>query len=241
MTGRHSPGSSAVYDFLKRLNAASLRRNWQVRGDGLERLDRFKRGILAFNHRHLVDGTVVMPLVRERVLFLCDARAVDAPILGQLLRAMGILRVHVTRPDAAGAVAALQAADAGRLIGVFPEGRVSGPRGLLPARPGGAYLAARSELPVLPVAMWGLEAFDRPLEVYVQRTRPVIDVRVGEPQSVCVPARDCHAVRAAADAIMVLIARLLPPSMRGVYCDGSRRSLRGLAALEAGWVRPVRA
>jgi hypothetical protein len=82
MASRQWPGSPNPYDFLKRANAASLRRNWRIEGDGLERLAGFQGGILAFNHEHLVDGTVVMPLVRERILFLCDARAGDAPVLG---------------------------------------------------------------------------------------------------------------------------------------------------------------
>ncbi|MEX2159693.1 MAG: lysophospholipid acyltransferase family protein [Dehalococcoidia bacterium] len=228
-----------MYDFLKRINAASLRRNWRVDGDGLERLEQFQRGILAFNHGHLVDGTVVMPLVHERVLFMCDARAVDAPILGHVLRAMGVLRVDVTRPDPLAAVAAVRAASAGHLLGVFPEGRVSGARGLLPARLGVAYVAARWELPILPVAIWGLEAFDRPLDVYVRRVRPVINVRVGAPHVVRALVRDREAVRVAADAIMVLIAGMLPVPMRGVYQDRSDHYERGCHAINAGWVRPL--
>ncbi len=239
MSPRRSPGSAAVYDLLRRFNAASLRRYWRIEGEGLERLEQFRHGVVAFNHGHLVDGTVIMPLVRERILFLCDARAVDAPILGRILRAMGILRVHVTRRDAAGALAAVRATAAGHLLGIFPEGRVSGPRGLLPARPGVAYLGARLGLPVLPVTMWGVEAFNQPLDVYVRRVRPVISVRVGTPQVVCLNVRDRDAVRMAADAIMALIADMLPSAMRGVYRNGSERYGRGCRALDAGWVRPA--
>lgn len=233
----HFAGSAGVYDLLKRLNAASLRRNWRVEGDGIERLRDFRGGILALNHGHIVDGTVVMPLVRERVLFMCDARAVNAPILGHLLRAMGVLRVDVTRPDRAAALAAVRALSAGRLLGVFPEARVGGAKGLLPARAGVAYLAASSGAPVLPVAMYGLDAFDRPLDVYVRRVRPAIHVRVGAPQVVDSPPNDKAALRAAADAMMVLIAEMLPPHLRGVYRKGTSRHERGRTALRAGWVR----
>lgn len=239
MDARLWPGSPRVYDWVKQLNAASLRRNWRVSGDGLERLAGFRRGVIAVNHGHLVDGTVIMPLVRERVLFLCDARAVDSPALGHLLRAMGVLRVDVTRCDPRGALAAVRAAASGHVLGIFPEGRVSGGRGLLPARRGVAYLAASLGLPVLPVALWGLEAFNRPLDVYVRRTRPVIHVRVGVEHHVCVPKREAGTLRAAADAIMVLIARMLPPELQGVYSAGCERRERGERALEAGWVRPA--
>jgi 1-acyl-sn-glycerol-3-phosphate acyltransferase len=178
-----------------------------------------------------------MPLVQRRILFLVDARAVDAPVLGHALRAMGVLRVDVTRPDAGAALAAERAAREGSLLGVFPEGRVSGASGLRAARPGVALLAASLELPVLPVAMWGLEAFDRPLDVYVRRARPTVHVRVGAELSVHVPRRDGAAVRTAADGIMVHIAAMLPQSRRGVYAQGTVRHERGRQAIEVGCVR----
>lgn len=230
------PGSTRVYDLLRDANAASLRRNWRVDGEGLERLESFSHGILAFNHGHLVDGTVVMPLVRERVLFLADARAVDSPLLGHLLRAMGAIRTDVVRPDRAALRTAAQAASAGHLLGIFPEGRVSGDSGLVAAQPGVGYLAAKSRLPVLPVAMWGLSAFNRPLEVYVQRVRPVIHIRVGQPHTVRVDPRDRDALRSAADALMLLVADMLPAHLRGVYASGTQRHDRGREALDTGLV-----
>ena len=229
-------GSPVVYDVVRRFNAYSLHRFWRIDGKGLEHLRRFDRGILAINHGHLVDGTVVMPLVRRRILFLCDARAVDAPVLGLILRAVGVLRVDVTRPDPTAVSAGLRWADTGRLLGIFPEGKASGAWGLQPARPGVAYFAAKLGLPVVPVASWGVEAFNRPVDVYVRRLRPVIHVRVSPPQVVTAPANDRRAIRAAADAIMVLIARDLPPSLRGVYQEGGELNRRGEEALAEGWV-----
>ena len=236
---RQWPGSAAVYEYVKRLNASSLERNWRLDGEGLERLEHFRSGMLAFNHGHLVDGTVAMPLLEQRILFLCDARAYDSPILGHALRAMGASRVDVTRPDPAAAIATMRHARAGHLLGIFPEGKVSGASGLLPARDGVGYLAARLGLPVLPVALWGLESFNRPLDVYLFQRRPVIHVRVGTPQAIRIPHRDREAGRAAADAIMLLIAQQLPESLRGVYREGNKPHERGQRALAAGWVQPI--
>jgi 1-acyl-sn-glycerol-3-phosphate acyltransferase len=231
------PGSPSVYRFFKRFNAASLNRNWRIDGEGLDRLESFDRGVIAINHGHIVDGTVLMPLVRRRILFLVDARALDAPVLGHALRAMGVLRVDTARADPAAALIAARAARRGQLLGVFPEGRVSDASGLRAARSGVALLAARLDLPVLPVAMWGLEAFDRPLDVYVRRTRPTIHVRVGQELLIEGPRRDSAAVRAAADGVMLRIAEMLPEARRGVYSEGTRREARGHRAIEAGWVR----
>lgn len=238
MTSQPWPGSTRIYDAIRKLNAASLDRNWRIDGEGLDRLENFRSGILAINHAHFVDGTVIMPLVRERVLFLADVRAVDSPILGHLLRAMGVLRVDVMRPDPAAALAALRAASDRHLLGVFPEGRVSG-GGLRPARSGIVSIARALELPVLPVAMWGLEAFDRPLDVYVRGARPTIHIRAGAPIAVRPPKRDRDARRSAADAVMLAIARMLPEERRGVYREGTEPYESGARALDLGWVRPI--
>ena len=47
---------------------------------------------------------------------------------------------------------------AGNVLGVFPEGHRSLGRGLLPAQPGIGLLAARSGVPVWPVAVTGTDA-----------------------------------------------------------------------------------
>lgn len=239
MSSRFFPGSPVVYDLLKLFNGQSLHRFWRIDAQGLEHLEEFERGILAFGHGHLVDGTVFMPLVRQRILFMCDARAVDAPLLGLILRTMGVLRVDVTRPDPAVAVAAMRMGHTGRVLGVFPEGKVGGASGLQPARRGVAYLAAKLGLPVLPVAMWGIEAFNRPVDVYVRRVRPVIHVRALPAHLVAASPGDRSSIRAAADAIMVLIAGRLPPPMQGVYQPGLEPHARGEMALAEGWVRPA--
>ena len=67
----------------------------------------------------------------------------------------------------------------------------------------------------------------------------MIHVRVGTPQTICIPHRDHEATRAAADAIMLLIAQQLPESLRGVYREGNKPHERGERALAAGWVRPL--
>lgn len=100
-------------------------------------------------------------------------------------------------------------------------------------------LAAKLGLPVLPVTIWGVDAFNRPADVYIRRLRPVIHVRVTPPQTVAARVGDRLEVRAAADAIMLLIARQLPPALRGAYREGTERHERGVQALAAGHVRPA--
>ena len=227
-----------AYDFVRSFNAASLRRNWRLDLDGGEHLDVRGPAILAFNHGHIVDGTVFIPLVRRRIRFLVDHRAMMVPILGQLLRLMDAIPVHVGRPDPAAVLAAVRTVQRGRLLGIFPEAKAKS-EGMIPARPGVAWLAHRLGAPVIPVAMWGVAAFNRPVDVYLKRVRPKITVRVGEPLCVNLPGdRQREALRTAADAIMLTIAQRLPSRYRGVYAEGSEACQRGRRALDAGWVTP---
>ncbi len=225
-----------VYDFIRSFNAASLERNWRLDLEGGEHLDLRGAAILAFNHGHIVDGTVIIPLVRRRIRFLCDHRAVNVPVLGQLLRLIDVIPVHVQRSDPAAALAAARTVQRGRLLGIFPEAKAKG-EGMIRARPGVAWLANRLEVPVIPVAMWGLSAFNRPYDVYVRRTRPRIIVRIGEPLRVRLPEeKRREGLLAAAAAVMLTIAERLPPRYRGVYSEGTEPWQRARRALDAGWV-----
>ncbi len=228
-----------VYDLVRGFNAASLRRNWRLDTEGEEHLDLRGPGILAFNHGHIVDGTVVIPLVRRRIRFLCDHRALWVPVLGQVLRLIDVIPVHVDRPDPAAALAALRTVRRGQLLGIFPEAKAK-TEGMIPARPGVAWLAGRLGVPVVPVAMWGVSAFSRPFDVYIRRKRPFIHIRVGEPLSVRLPAEGRReALQPAADAVMLTIAERLPSRFRGVYAQGSEAWQRGRLALAQGWVTPA--
>ena len=227
-----------AYDFVRAFNAASLRRNWRLDIEGAEHLDVRGPAVLAFNHGHIVDGTVIIPLVRRRIRFLADHRALKAPVLGQFLWLMDVIPVHVRRPDPAAALAAVRTVQRGRLLGIFPEAKAKGD-GMIAARRGVAWLSDRLDVPVIPVAMWGLSAFDRPYDVYVRRKRPRISIRVGEPLRVTLPEEGRReALQPAADAVMLTIAERLPTRYRGVYAEGSDAWARGREALAEGWVAP---
>jgi 1-acyl-sn-glycerol-3-phosphate acyltransferase len=104
-----------------------------------------------------------------------------------------------------------------------PEGTRSPTGGLLEGRPGAAYLAAKSGLPVVPVAEYGGE--DAKVIERLRRFRRMeIHIQVGEPFILPpLPARNREAVlQEYTDEIMCRIAALLPPAYHGVYADHPR-------------------
>ena len=123
------------------------------------------------------------------VRFLGKKEVFDAPIVGQLARAMGGIRVERgTGSDEPLAEAAL-ALEAGELVAMMPEGTI--PRGkaffdpVLKGRWGAARLAAMTGAPVIPVGLWGTEKVwprsERLPNVLALRNPPTVTIRIGTP------------------------------------------------------------
>ena len=111
----------------------------------------------------------------------------------------------------------------GDVLAVAPEGTRSPTESLLPGRPGAAYLAAKSSLPIIPIGVVGTE--DRVVKYRLKRLKRLdITIRVGEPYRLPpMPKGDRDAwLQEQTDEVMCQIAALLPPDHRGVYADHPR-------------------
>lgn len=111
----------------------------------------------------------------------------------------------------------------GEVLAVAPEGTRSPTESLLPGKPGAAYLAAKSGLPIIPIGVVGTE--DRVVKYRLKRLQRLdITARVGVPYTLPpMPKHDRDAwLQAQTDEVMCQIAALLPPDHRGVYADHPR-------------------
>lgn len=104
----------------------------------------------------------------------------------------------------------LNALKAGRSLGLAPEGTRSKTGGLQMAKPGTAWVARASGVPVLPMAVWGVESIQPNLR---RLRRTDVYVCIGAP---FVVSRDVS-IEAGTDQIMCAIAAMLPEKYRGVY------------------------
>ncbi len=113
----------------------------------------------------------------------------------------------------------------GGLLGIAPEGTRSKTEALAPGKPGAAYLAARTELPIIPVGMSGTE--DRFVKERLKRLQRLdVTITVGEPFMLPpLPRKNRDEfLEQSTEEIMCRIAALLPPQYRGVYADYPRVS-----------------
>ncbi len=120
--------------------------------------------LLIANHRSPLDPVLIFsasPLKRDRyrirrVEFLTAAEYCNTGgPLDFITDAMGVIPVSRGGRDMGPVKEALRRLKDGRIVGVFPEGRINTGSGLLPAIPGVAWLALHSRAPVYPAFIHG--------------------------------------------------------------------------------------
>lgn len=191
-----------------------------VRLEGREHLPEDGPLLLVANHFSFLDPVAMIYATPWSLEFLAGSETPNAPrAVSWLRRAWGVFPVH------RGAVSrrALRSAESilrqGGVVGIFPEAG-SWARVLRPARPGGAYLAARTGVRLLPMGFTGLvDVF--PAARAGRRAKVVLRIgRAFGPFTVSGRGRDRRGqLNEIGDEIMAHIAELLPESKRGHYAS----------------------
>ena len=147
-------------DILAKLHTRTFGRCFDIDVIGLERVPKNQQLLIAANHcSHLDYGTLKFAL-EDHVVGLSALAAADyffderwkRRLLLPLTDLIPVMRQGSFSLALKGAEEAIAR---GRSIIIFPEGTRGVGESLLPFRPGVGYLQRRSELPVLPVYLWG--------------------------------------------------------------------------------------
>ncbi len=184
---------------------------------GVEHIPETGPAILCANHRSYFDVSAVAYAVAKRgrpVRFLGKKEVFDAPIVGDLARAMGGIRVERGTGDDGPLQEALTALRAGEMVVIMPQGTI--PRGRdffdphLRGRWGAARLAALSGAPVIPMGLWGTERVwprrSKVPAVWNVTAPPSVSITVGPPVELARQDADADT-----EAIMAAIVAQLPP------------------------------
>ncbi len=213
---------------LTRLARPELFAWLRVELEGTEHLPVAGGAILTPNHRSYLDP-LLLGFVGGRVgrplRFMAKKEVTDAPVVGPVVRSLGVIRVDRGSGSADPLIQAESSLAAGELLVLFPQGTI--PRGeaffapRLEGRPGAVRLAESSGAPLVPVGIWGSEqAWPRSSRYpYLLNVAdpPRITVRVGEPYH---PATEDPV--AATVELMERIADLLPPEARSARTPTDR-------------------
>jgi putative phosphoserine phosphatase / 1-acylglycerol-3-phosphate O-acyltransferase len=188
---------------------------------GVENIPADGPAIVVGNHRSYFDPMAMGMALAKRgrpVRFLGKKEVFDAPVVGQLARAMGGIRVARGTGSDEPLAEAAAALEMGEIVALMPQGTI--PRGpaffdpVLKGRWGAARLAALTGAPVIPVGLWGTDQVwprsERLPNLLAIAHPPLVTVTVGKP----VAGLKGQSPDADTKRIMTAIAKLLPPEAR---------------------------
>jgi 1-acyl-sn-glycerol-3-phosphate acyltransferase len=166
--------------------------------------------IVVANHTSAIDPLLLVATIPSRVpAFLVAKEFSDPPVFGNAVRSIDCIPVRRDGQDSAATRAALRFLKAGRLLGIFIEGRIAQPGETLEAKDGATMLALHSGALIVPAHISGtrwvpgvLTAFLLPQNAQVRYGEPI------DPRAWAGPRPDKEAVGRASEMLLERIREL---------------------------------
>jgi CMP/dCMP kinase len=165
-----------AYAFEQFVFRSTARLLWGLRIEGAENVPRHGAVIIASNHKSYFDPLLVGGACRREIHYLAKKELFATPLGRWWMRASNSIPVARSGFDKQAIEMALAALRGGAALLVFPEGTRIRRKGLAPAREGIALLAARGNVPIVPVHLKGTWSGERKMF-----PRSGIRVRFGRP------------------------------------------------------------
>lgn len=159
-TSRAQPRPREIHGFLRIvavLNRLYCRLWHRFKCIGPAPLPAVGPAVLICNHTCGVDHMLLQASCSRLLGFMIAREYYNHKSIHWICRYIGCIPVDRDGRDFSATRAALRALAQGRVLPIFPEGRIvpeSGRR-LDPMKPGAAYLAIRAQAPVIPAFIWG--------------------------------------------------------------------------------------
>jgi 1-acyl-sn-glycerol-3-phosphate acyltransferase len=197
-----------VPEFLMRFMAwIVIHSVYRLAKSGLERIPEAGAALLVCNHVSYVDALVVSAACRRPIRWVMDHNIFRVPLLSFFFRTVRAIPIAPAKEDPEALerayVEIARALEAGELVGLFPEGRLTSDGDMAEFRGGIVRILERTPVPVVPLALSGLwqSLFARNRDKLRHATRlfPRVRLAVGEPRPAA--AATPEALRAAVLAL----------------------------------------
>jgi 1-acyl-sn-glycerol-3-phosphate acyltransferase len=186
--------------------------------------------LIASNHQSLADPAVLIYAIDRPMWWMAKRSLFKGWLASWFLRQVHVFGVNRQKQDLGALAHTQKLLDQGRALLIFPEG-TRHPGALGKGHDGIAYMALRTGVPVIPVAITGTERIPHiwRTPIHFQNLKAVI----GKPFTLTQSGRvDRQMLVGMTDRIMRSIAELLPPEYQGDYADDLGES-RGLSSERA--------
>lgn len=191
--------------------------------EGIENVPKHGPALVICNHLHNSDPILLVAAFPRPLLWMAKKEVFDVPVIGWIADSAGAFPVDRGHADRRALRTAERLLSESFLVGVFPEGTRSITGGLKEVYPGVAMIATRTNVPILPIAIFGTEVlpFNGAKGRKRGRGRPHVTVRIAKP--FCLPERQPGEKRPRmadlTNEMMLHVAALLPDQYRGIYAE----------------------
>lgn len=160
---RVTPRVRCTYAIEQGLIRFGVRLLWGLQVEGLENLPRHGSVILAANHKSYLDPPLIGSVCGREIHYLAKRELFEKPIARMWFRSHNSIPIAREGFDRQAIERCLAILHSGGALLVFPEGTRIRRGGLGPAREGIALLAARGNVPIVPVHLKGTWSGERKL------------------------------------------------------------------------------
>ncbi len=148
----------ASYHLLKwSLVSPALHTCFRVKIHGAEKVPQSGGLIAVSNHASYFDPPLLSNCVRRPVAFMAKEELFKTPGLKQAIKLYGAYPVKRSTGDRAALRAATMAIESGWIAAVFLQGTRSDDGRITDPKLGAAWIAAKTQVPLLPISLWGTE------------------------------------------------------------------------------------
>jgi 1-acyl-sn-glycerol-3-phosphate acyltransferase len=122
-----------------------------------QQLPREGAAILVCNHISGLDPMLIQSACSRLIIWMMAREYYEVPSLTWLYKLVEAIPVERSGRDLAATRAALRALNEGRVVGIFPEGKIETDQNLLPFQTGVALMAIKTKVPVYPAYLDGTQ------------------------------------------------------------------------------------
>ncbi|MEL6930229.1 MAG: lysophospholipid acyltransferase family protein [Cyanobacteria bacterium J06600_6] len=155
---RESFANWASYHLLKwSLVSPALHTYFRINIHGAENVPKTGGAIAVSNHASYFDPPILSNCVGRPVAFMAKEELFEVPVLKRVIKLYGAYPVKRSISDRSALRAASQALDSGWIAAIFLQGSRSADARITDPKLGAAWIAAKAQVPLLPISLWGTE------------------------------------------------------------------------------------
>jgi len=174
-----SPDARLDVSIAKSANRLFCRTFHRVTTFSPPRLPRSGPAILVCNHVSGLDPLLIQSSIPRLVIWMMAQEYYDMKSLTWLYKIVEAIPVQRSGRDTAATRGALRALAHGRIVGIFPEGKIETSRDLLPFQTGVAMIAIKQKVPVYPAYLDGTQRGKEMVDAVVRPNQATL--RFGPP------------------------------------------------------------